>query len=167
MKKVFLFVATAMLLSSCGALTGTPSSSNQASGNTATAAAVQTNPSAQGQAAGSALKSLYSQYKADGKYDAGNMNNIINTLTLVNNCQGLKTNVKDSEFWKSFAGGLILGSDMLVNTSNVDQITNGLQTMVNSVDASKLQAAVSNAGTAVSNVSSAASSISSILSMFK
>ena len=38
-----------------------------------------------GQAAGAALKALYSQYKADGKLDMANLTNIMNLATLANN----------------------------------------------------------------------------------
>lgn len=43
-----------------------------------------------------ALLAIYHQYKADGnKYDYKNMQNILNTVTLVANCEGLKENYKD------------------------------------------------------------------------
>ena len=43
-----------------------------------------------GRAAGAALKSLYAQYKADGKLDMSNFNNIMNLATLANNTKDLK-----------------------------------------------------------------------------
>ena len=48
------------------------------------------NGSTNGQASGAALKSLYSQYKSDGKVDLANLNNVISMAQLVNGIQGLK-----------------------------------------------------------------------------
>lgn len=169
MKKAFILFAGAMLLASCATMGGSSASSSTTTAGTSQqqASAVQAEPAQQGQAAGMALKNLYAQYKADGKYDYKNMNNVINTLQLVNNCQGLKTNVKDSSFWKNFASGLILGSDMLVSTSNVEQVTNSLKNVVENVDTTKMQQAASTGASAINSAASAASSISSLLSLFK
>ena len=167
MKKLTILCASAIMLASCGMMGGSAASGNQQqTANQQQVAAVSADPSTQGQSAGNALKNIYAQYKADGKYDASNINNIINTLTLVNNCQGLKNNAKNSDYWKNFASGLILGSDMLVNTANVNKVTDGLQSMVNSVDTSKLQAAANDANAAATNAMATANSISNILSLF-
>ena len=62
---------------------------------------------ANGQAAGAALKSLYTQYKADGKMDMSNLNNMLNLATLANNVKGLKGMTDKSTFYKEFAIGLV------------------------------------------------------------
>ena len=50
-----------------------------------------------GKAAGVALKSLYTQYKADGKLNMQNVGNIVNLATLANNLKGLKGQSDRSE----------------------------------------------------------------------
>ena len=57
-----------------------------------------------GQAAGAALKALYTQYKADGKIDLSNINNIMNLAALANNVKDLKGKTNKSAFYKDFAG---------------------------------------------------------------
>ncbi|MBR1381383.1 MAG: hypothetical protein IJ554_02810 [Paludibacteraceae bacterium] len=104
MKKSFLVVAAAVLMSACGFLKNstTGASSNQTTTQTATTT-TPANAQSAGQGAGNALLALYNQYKADGnKYDYKNMQNILNTVTLVANCEGLKTNFKDKTYLKDF-----------------------------------------------------------------
>ena len=96
MKKVIFAVAAAMIMTGCGMMKRTTVSVDQPANNTtsttATTAAPATAASA-GQGAGTALLNLYSQYKADGnKYDYKNMQNILNTVSLIANCEGLKSN---------------------------------------------------------------------------
>ena len=115
-----------------------------------------------GKAAGSALKSLYTQYKADGKLDMTNLNNILNLTTLSNNIKDLKGMSNKSAFYKDFATGLIKGSDSLVNKSNSTSVMNGLTNLVNNVDLSGLTTTTE---TATETVTSAATSaLSSLLS---
>ena len=57
----------------------------------------------EGQAAGVALKALYTQYKADGKLDMANLTNIMNLATLANNVKDLKGQTNKSAFYKDFA----------------------------------------------------------------
>jgi hypothetical protein len=99
---------------------------------------VAADPISNGQAAGAALKSLYTQYKADGKLDMTNLNNILNLTTLSNNIKELKGMSDKSKFYKDFATGLIKGSDSLVNKSNSTSVMNGLTNLVNNVDLSAL-----------------------------
>lgn len=143
-----------------------------------------------GQAAGAALRSLYTQYKSDGKLDMTNLNNMLNLATLSTNIKGLKGATDKSTFYKDFAKGLISGSNNLVNNNNSSAVMTGLSTLVNDVDLSGLttaaESAASNAAstvssaitnalsgagekatTAVSNASEIASSVSSILKLFK
>ena len=91
-----------------------------------------------GKAAGSALKSLYAQYKADGKLDMSNLNNIMNAATLATNVKGLKGQSDKTTFYKEFAAGLILGSNNLVSQTNSTAVMSGLTNLVNNVDLSAL-----------------------------
>lgn len=135
-----------------------------------------------GQAAGAALKSLYSQYKADGKLDMGNLTNLMNLATLATNVQGLKGQSDKSTFYKDFAAGLVLGSNNLVTGSNSNSVMSGLSSLVNNVDlsgltekaesstsaiAEKLTTASGKATTAVENANEIATSVTNILNLFK
>ena len=86
-----------------------------------------------GQGAGNALMNLYNQYKADGnKYDYKNMSNILNTVTLLANCEGLKTNYKDKSYLGEFSKGLVAGSLGLVTQNTAQTVTNSLVSMITS-----------------------------------
>ena len=127
---------------------------------------VTADPISNGQAAGAALKSLYTQYKADGKLDMTNLNNILNLTTLSNNIKELKGMSDKSKFYKDFATGLIKGSDSLVNKSNSTSVMNGLTNLVNNVDLSALtQTTETTTETAAETTTTAATSaLSSLLS---
>ena len=170
MKKIFFVAAVAMMVASCGMLKGNSSSSNESqpvATNTAIADAVNA-----GQGAGNALLALYNQYKADGnKYDYKNMQNILNTVTLVANCEGLKTNFKDKTYLTDFGKGLVASSLGLVTKNNVNTVTNSLVTMMkdNETVQSATQTAQSTASSVAEYANTAAQyagSISSILSLF-
>ena len=104
MKKIFIFLAAAMLFNACGMLNG--SSSKQSSTATQSTQTVSTSALQSGQGAGNALQALYTQYKADGnKYDYKNMQNVLNTVTLLANCEGLKSNYQDKTYLKEFGKG--------------------------------------------------------------
>ena len=135
-----------------------------------------------GKQAGAALKSLYTQYKADGKMDMSNLTNIMNLATLANNVQGLKGQDNKTAFYKDFASGLILGSGNLVTQVNSEAVVEGLTGLVENVDlsalttsatsaaekaASAVTVASGKAGTAVENATEIAESVSSILNLFK
>ena len=135
-----------------------------------------------GQAAGAALKALYGQYKADGKVDMSNLNNIINLATLANNIKQLKGQTDKSAFYKDFAAGLITGSNNLVTSKNSTSVMSGLTNLVNNVDLSgltskaadasstvsnALSGASSKANTAIDNANEIASSVTNILNLFK
>lgn len=134
MKKIMIFVAAAMLMSSCGFMKNSTSSNN----TTATPAATTTTTAqssnaavSAGQGAGNALLALYNQYKADGnKYDYKNMQNVLNTVTLIAQCEGLKDNYKDKTYLKEFGKGMIASSLGLVTQNNVETVTNSLVDMV-------------------------------------
>ena len=128
-----------------------------------------------GQAAGAALKSLYTQYKADGKLDMANLTNIMNLATLANNVKDLKGQTNKSAFYKDFATGLVAGSNNLVTSSNSNAVMSGLSKLVNNVDLTALQGkatdVVSNVTTkgteALENANQIATSVTSILNLFK
>ena len=134
MKKIMIFVAAAMLMSSCGFMKNSTSSNN----TTATPAATTTTTAqssnaavSAGQGAGNALLALYNQYKADGnKYDYKNMQNVLNTVTLIAQCESLKDNYKDKTYLKEFGKGMIASSLGLVTQNNVETVTNSLVDMV-------------------------------------
>lgn len=131
-----------------------------------------------GKAAGSALKSLYTQYKADGKLDMSNLNNILNMTTLASNVKGLKGMTDKSTFYKDFAAGLIAGSGNLVTQNNSVAVMSGLTNLVNNVDLSALTDKVSDvqqqadalqgkSAEAAQNLSTIKDSVSGILGLFK
>ena len=128
-----------------------------------------------GQAAGAALKGLYTQYKADGKLDMANLTNIMNLATLANNVKDLKGQTNKSAFYKDFATGLVSGSGNLVTSANSTSVMSGLSKLVNNVDLSALQGkatdVVSNVTTkgtaALENANQIATSVTGILNLFK
>jgi hypothetical protein len=132
-------------------------------------------PVSSGQAAGAALKALYSQYKVDGKVDMSNLTNIMNLATLANNIKDLKGQTNKSAFYKDFATGLVSGSNNLVSSSNSNAVMSGLTNLVDNVDLSALQGKatdvvsnVSKKGTAaIENANQIASSVTGILKLFK
>lgn len=170
MKKTFIFAtATTMLLCSFSTKhfnsTSTSATTMPAETTTVTDSTVVSN--ANGRAAGMALKALYDQYKIDGKYDYSNLTNILNTISLLDNCKQLKSNAKNSEYWKEFASGLILGSDKLITEELATGVTEKLNDVVENLDTTKLEKAKNNATTAANAVATCASSVSDILSLFK
>jgi len=173
MKKMFLLTAMAVMMASCGMLSKNSTSSQQTASQQTSSQQVNTaNGMSAGQGAGNALLSLYNQYKADGnKYDYKNMQNVLNTVTLLANCEGLKTNYKDKEYLKDFGKGMIASSLGLVTQSNVETVTNSLVDMVKNsetVQEAKTQAQ-STATTAAGYANTAAQyagALSTLLSAF-
>lgn len=135
MKKIMLFVATAMMMTSCGFLQGGSSASSSTSSASQVQTTTPTDPMVAGQGAGKALHALYTQYKADGnKFNYKNTQNILNTLNLVINCEELKNNYKQENYLKNFGKGLIASSMGLVTEANVTNVTNSLVDLVKSND---------------------------------
>ena len=127
-RKIFGFIAVAALLLStvsCGVL--------GLGGNS--------DGSVNGQTSGAALKSLYSQYKTDGKVDLANLNNVISMAQLVNGIQGLKNVDDKSKFYGDFAAGLILGSNNRVTQQTSNPVTSTLQGLVQGTDLTAIAAA--------------------------
>ena len=141
MRKVILMAAV-LMMAGCGFMknsTGTntpaatPAATTTTTENTASNAALVA-----GQGAGNALQAIYAQYKVDGnKYDYKNLQNIMNTVTLVANCEGLKDNYKDKTYLAEFGKGLIASSLGLVTQNNVQTVTNSLVDMVQNSEAVK------------------------------
>ena len=153
---------------------------------TTTTTQTTTAATSNGQAAGVALKALYTQYKADGKLDMGNLTNLMNLTTLATNVQGLKGQSNKSAFYMDFAKGLVLGSNNLVTENNSASVMSGLANLVNNVDLSgltasaedkaqsaaatlteKLTGASEKANTAVENATEIAGAVTNILNLFK
>ena len=161
-------------------VTGTETKTEQTA---TTATTAEQTATLNGRAAGAALKSLYTQYKADGKkLDMGNLNNIANLATFASNVQGLKGQPNKGEYYMDFAKGLISGSENLVNETNSNTVMSGLTNLVENVDLSgltqktedttstlteKLTNATDKANSAASNVSEIASAVTNILNLFK
>ena len=104
--KIFIIVAAAFFAAENTAdaqllknLLNKTSQSTSTEANTATS---------EGKQAGIALKALYTQYKADGKFDMTNLNNLMNLTTLSNKIKGLKGKSNKSSFYKDFLSGLII-----------------------------------------------------------
>lgn len=174
MKKTFLFVAAAIMMAGCGFMqnsTTNSASTNQTAATQTTVQQANTAMSA-GQGAGDALLKLYNQYKADGKkYDYKNMQNMLNTVTLIANCEGLKDNYKDKTYLSEFGKGMIASSLGLVTQNNVENVTNSLVTMVKNSETvqNATQSVQSGANTAAGYANTAAQyagALSTLLSAF-
>lgn len=158
----------------------TETTATEASATTATETA--STATVDGKAAGVALRALFTQYKADGKFDMGNLNNLLNLTSLANNIQGLKGQTDKGAFYKDFASGLVMGSNNLVTEQNTTSVMDGLTNLVNNVDlsgltqkteetqatvAEKVASATTKANTAVTNATEIASAVTNILNIFK
>lgn len=158
----------------------TETTATEASATTATETA--STATVDGKAAGVALRALFTQYKADGKFDMGNLNNLLNLTSLANNIQGLKGQTNKGAFYKDFASGLVMGSNNLVTEQNTTSVMDGLTNLVNNVDlsgltqkaeetqatvAEKVASATTKANTAVTNATEIASAVTNILNIFK
>lgn len=169
MKKLMLLVAVAVMLASCG-FTKNSSSSNTTAQSTTTTSTVSATSAGQG--AGSALYNLYNQYKANGnKYDYKNMQNVMNCVSLLANCEGLKDNYKDKAYLKEFGRGMIASSLGLVNQNNVESVTNSLVDMVKNSDTvqeakTQTQSTANTAAGYANTAATYASAIGSLLSAF-
>lgn len=130
MRKSIMLIAV-LMMTGCGMMKNSaPSSQTAQTAPVSTVETVNTAISA-GQGAGSALQAIYAQYKADGnKYDYRNMQNILNTVTLLANCEGLKDNYKNKDYLTDFGKGMIASSLGLVSRDNVQTVTNSLVDMV-------------------------------------
>ena len=175
MKKTFLCVAVAMMVAGCGFMKNSTGSNvqNNAQSTTTTTTSQNTNAAVSaGQGAGNALMNLYNQYKADGnKFDYKNMQNALNTVTLIANCEGLKDNYKNTTYLKEFGKGLVASSLGLVTQDNVETVTNSLVDMVKNSETvqNATQTAQNTATSAAGYINTAsqyAGALSSLLAAF-
>ena len=135
---------------------------------TATETTSEATATVNGQAAGAALKALYTQYKADGKLNITNLTNIANITTLASNVNGLKGQTDKSSFYKDFAIGLVAGSNNLVTEDTSASVMSGLTSLANNVDLSNIAGILGNAKTSSSGeASELTSSLTSILGLLK
>ena len=173
MKKVIAMAAAVAMLASCGFLKNS-TSSNTTAQPAATTQTTQTGNTAvsAGQGAGNALLALYNQYKADGnKYDYKNMQNVLNTVTLIANCEGLKDNYKDKAYLKEFGKGMVASSLGLVTQNNVETVTNSLVDMVKSNETvqsatTQAQSTASQAASYANTAAQYAGALSTLLGAF-
>ena len=127
-----------------------------------------------GQQSGVALKALYTQYKADGKLDFSNLNNLLNIVNLSAQVQKVTKAEKGTIDYSEFGKGLVAGSVNLVNDLNKDQVVNVLTQQLAKVDTSKLtevagqaQTTVNNVTESINSVKEASSSVMEIINLFK
>ena len=174
MKKIILF-ATALMMVGCGFMQNSASGngSQQTTAGTQQTAGTSTNAAmTAGQGAGNALHALYAQYVADGKkYNYKNTQNILNTVTLVANCEGLKENYKNKTYLTEFGKGMIASSLGLVTQNNVEQVTNSLVDMVKNSETvqtatAQAQSTASEAAGYANTAAQYAGALSSLLSIF-
>lgn len=136
---------------------------------------------ANGLAAGKSLLALYKQYKADGKLDLSNTNNITNIVSLITNVKGLKSGATTATTPQSFVSNLISGSSDLVTKSNANSVLNTLGSIASldtkSLTSSAASSAVSSAlgglmgqqsaTKAANTTESAVTAASALTSLFK
>ena len=127
-----------------------------------------------GQQSGVALKALYTQYKADGKLDFSNLNNLLNIVNLSAQVQKITKAEKGTVDYSEFGKGLVAGSVNLVNDLNKDQVVNVLTQQLSKVDTSKItevagqaQTTVNNVTESINSVKEASSSVMEIINLFK
>lgn len=169
MKKIYslvMLIICAFAAVSCGS-TGLIGSSSASSSSVYTA----------GQNVGTSLKNIYSQYKTDGKFDATNINNILNIATLATNYNTLKETEKGSQFYGDLVKGMIVGSSNLVQESTADKVKNGIVSSLSGVNLGTIintaaQSAqnsntAKNIESATTEVSKISNSLTNIFSLFK
>lgn len=203
MKKIFYSLFLSMALVACGSMQqGTTSNSNASSATTTQTSTTETTTATTnntasgldalagllgaaqqpaqsesytaGQQSGVALKALYTQYKADGKLDFSNLNNLLNIVNLSAQVQKITKAEKGTVDYSEFGKGLVAGSVNLVNGLNKDQVVNVLTQQLAKVDTSKItevagqaQTTVNNVTESINSVKEASSSVMEIINLFK
>lgn len=127
-----------------------------------------------GQQSGVALKALYAQYKADGKLDFSNINNLLNIVNLSAQVQKVTKAEEGTVDYTDFGKGLIAGSVNLVNELNQEKVVDLLTQQLSKIDTSKITEAADKAQTTVNtvtesiaNVKEASTSVMEIINLFK
>lgn len=198
MKKIFYSLFLSMALVACGSMqqTTTPAGSNANAATQTTTTAPTTNNAngmealagmlgatqqpaqsesyTAGQQSGVALKALYAQYKADGKLDFSNINNLLNIVNLSAQVQKVTKAEEGTVDYTDFGKGLIAGSVNLVNELNQEQVVEVLTQQLSKIDTSKITEAADKAQTTVNtvtesiaNVKEASTSVMEIINLFK
>lgn len=124
-----------------------------------------------GKNAGSSILNLYNAYKAEGKLDMSNVNNLLNCATLATSVMQIKDNYKDKTFYKDFATGMVSSATSLITSANVDNTISsllntdlsGLTSLANTV--SSTASSVSNTANTVANNANTTSAISALTSL--
>ncbi len=169
MKKLYNLIVLAVIAFaavSCGSTAGILGTSTSSSGVYSA-----------GQSVGSSIKNIYSQYKTDGKFDASNVNNLLNIATLAANYNTLKETEKSSQYYGDLIKGMIVGSSNLIQENTADQVKTGivsslsgvnLGTIINSAAQSAQDSnTAKNVESAVTEVSKISNSLTNIFSIFQ
>lgn len=119
---------------------------------------------ANGSTAGSVLYKLAQQFTQTGSVDFTKAQNILNVATLANSLVSLKSGMNQSA--EDFAGGIIAGSNNLVNSSNVKKVVDGL-TKVSELDLSKVTDSMEKGRTQVEDVLKFKDGLEKVLNLFK
>ena len=134
---------------------------------TAAASASNTEAYTAGSSAGKALRNLYTQYKADGKFEMTNLSNITNLLLLSNSWQEMKSAQKGTDFYQDFTKGIIAGSNNLVTNTNSNSVLDAITSTVNAIDNSNLGKQGNNSAAGnTTNAGEIVSTASTLLSLF-
>ena len=155
LKRLAAAVAIIALLSSCSVLKS-----------------LTTNATTTGSNTGSALLALYRVLSQTGTIDLSSVMNIINLGKILTGASAL-TDAAPS-FLNNFSGGLMSGSENLVNNSNVSAVVNGLRALTN-IDTSAIEQAARQANSGMTaqlspsaaGVSATMSEINKLLSLLK
>ena len=119
---------------------------------------------ANGSTAGSVLCKLAQQFTQTGSVDFTKAQNILNVATLANSLVSLKSGMNQAA--EDFAGGMIAGSNNLVNSSNVKKVVDGL-TKVSEMDLSKVTDSLEKGRAQVDEVVKFKDGLEKVLKLFK
>lgn len=166
LKFIAVAIVAVMTMGSCASFRANASEAGKITLGSSNSSANQA-----GSAAGSALKSLYTSYKANGKkLDMSNATILLNLASLSSSITGLKG--ADKSYKMDFAKGMVLGSSNLVNTNNSSTIVDQLSNLANTAAASAINKA-ENSTTAqkvnavTQNAETIGSAVTNILGIFK
>lgn len=162
MKAIKLILALALsatMLTSCSLLTGMGN-------NNAAAATAAPTVGAAGSTIGTALGSIFGQYKKDSRIDLGNVGNIINIATIASNLGLFKNSLTDSQATAEFTKGLISGSNNLVNAANSAAVISGLKSLANT-NLKQFTSETKTVDETSAQATAAVNALTSILSQFK
>lgn len=157
------FIALCMLVAMFCSCASMSNSTTNSSSSTSTTSGYTT-----GQTMGMSMKALYSQYKAEGALNMNNLSTIANIAALSSACNTLKTNTKESAFYKEFLQGVVAGSSNMVTENTAESVVSSVASTVNNLDLSSIISAAtagstSNVPAATSN--NVGSSITSLMSL--